>query len=211
MLNVDERNNFNSNIDLKKYLLRSNININVTNSTEAIIRLHGTFDDYTGPLESATSLYNKVVRSNPVLFPAYYPVDDAHENVTHILFGNSGTGEYINPYADLMRGYKDYSKSLMMAQFELKQDLSFITPGLKARGLFSTNRYAYFDVQRFYKPFYYKVGMYDKINDSYSIVGINPESGQEHLDYAEGAKEISTNSYMEAALNYDKKLGKSMP
>ncbi|WP_246163609.1 SusC/RagA family TonB-linked outer membrane protein [Sphingobacterium humi] len=207
MLNVDERNNFNSNIDLKKYLLRSNININVTNSTEAIIRLHGTFDDYTGPLESATSLYNKVVRSNPVLFPAYYPVDDAHENVTHILFGNSGTGEYINPYADLMRGYKDYSKSLMMAQFELKQDLSFITPGLKARGLFSTNRYAYFDVQRFYKPFYYKVGMYDKINDSYSIVGINPESGQEHLDYAEGAKEISTNSYMEAALNYDKKLG----
>src|SRR5690606_35635038 len=29
----------------------------------------------------------------------------------------------------------------------------------------------------------------------------------EHLDYAEGAKEISTNSYMEAALNYDKKLG----
>lgn len=207
ILNVDERNNFNSNIDLKKYLLRSNININITNTTEAIVRLHGTFDDYTGPLEGATSLYNKVMRTNPVLFPAYYAPDANHQDVTHILFGNAGNGEYINPYADLMRGYKDYSKSLMMAQFELKQDLGFLAPGLKARGLFSTNRYAYFDVQRYYRPFYYSMGGYDKLTDSYVLNAINPESGQEHLDYVEGGKEISTNSYMEAALNYDKRLG----
>lgn len=47
ILKVDKRNNFNSNIDLKKYLLRSNININVTPTTEIITRLHATFDDYT--------------------------------------------------------------------------------------------------------------------------------------------------------------------
>ncbi len=207
ILNVDQRNNFNSNIDLKKYLLRSNININITNTTEAIVRLHGTFDDYTGPLEGATSLYNKVMRTNPVLFPAYYEPDANNQDVTHILFGNAGTGDYINPYADLMRGYKDYSKSLMMAQFELKQDLGFLVNGLRARGLFSTNRYAYFDVQRFYKPFYYSMGGYDKLTDEYVLTGLNPEVGQEHLDYLEGGKEISTNSYMEAALNYDTHIG----
>src|SRR5690606_17023134 len=45
----DKRNNFNNNIDLKKYLIRSNININLTSTTESIIRVHGTFEDYTGP------------------------------------------------------------------------------------------------------------------------------------------------------------------
>lgn len=209
ILNVDERNNFNSNIDLKKYLLRSNININITNTTEAIVRLHGTFDDYTGPIEGATSLFGKVMRTNPVLFPAYYEPDSKHKDVTHILFGNYGTGGYLNPYADLMRGYKDYSKSLMMAQFELKQDLGFIIEGLKARGLFSTNRYSYFDVQRYYKPFYYSLGGYDKLTNEYTLTAINPESGQEHLDYAEGGKEISTNTYSEAALNYDRKFAEN--
>src|SRR5690606_38078381 len=145
--------------------------------------------------------------TNPVLFPAYYAADGQHANVSHILFGNSGTGEYINPYADLMKGYKDYSKSLMMAQFELKQDLGFLIDGLRARGLFSTNRYSYFDVQRFYHPFYYSLGGYDKLTDEYVLTALNAESGQEHLDYLEGGKEISTNSYMEAALNYDQKLG----
>lgn len=51
ILKVDKRNNFNSNINLKKYLLRSNVNINVTKTTELIVRLHGTFDDYSGPLD----------------------------------------------------------------------------------------------------------------------------------------------------------------
>ena len=32
-------------IDLKKYLLRSNININLTKTTEAVVRLHGAFED----------------------------------------------------------------------------------------------------------------------------------------------------------------------
>ena len=56
ILRVDKRNNFNSNIDLKKYLLRSNVNINVTPTTELIVRLHGTFDDYTGPIDGGSGL-----------------------------------------------------------------------------------------------------------------------------------------------------------
>ncbi|WP_372935859.1 SusC/RagA family TonB-linked outer membrane protein, partial [Mariniphaga sediminis] len=71
-LNVDKRNNFNSNINLKRYQLRSNININITNTTEAIIRFNGAFDDYTGPIDGGTDIYNKVMRSSTVLFQPYY-------------------------------------------------------------------------------------------------------------------------------------------
>lgn len=204
ILNVDKKNNFNNNIDLKKYLLRSNVNIDVTPTTEAIVRLHGTFDDYTGPIDGGSALYQKVMRSDPVLFPAYFEPDVNTSHVGHILFGNYDNGQYINPYADLVKGYKEYSKSLMMAQFELKQNLDFITEGLQVRGLFNTNRYSYFDVNRFYNPHWYSVGSYDKYNDTYLLVNLNPESATEWLGYNEGPKDITSTTYLEGAINYDR-------
>ena len=57
ILKVDKRNNFNNNINLKKYLIRSNININLTKTTEAIVRVHGTFDDYSGPIRGGTGIF----------------------------------------------------------------------------------------------------------------------------------------------------------
>ena len=70
-LKVDKRNNFNSNINLKTYQVRSNININLSKSTEGIVRMSGTFDDYRGPLKSGQETYEMIMKSNPVLFPAY--------------------------------------------------------------------------------------------------------------------------------------------
>jgi TonB-linked SusC/RagA family outer membrane protein len=209
VLKVDKKNNFNSNIDSKKYLLRSNININVTKTTEIITRLHATFDDYSGPLDGGTDLFNKIMHTNPVYFPATYPADKNNEFTQHPLFGNYGTGGYLNPYADLMKGYKDLTSSTMMAQFELKQDLSFVLDGLKMRGMFSTTRYSSFDVQRYYNPYYYTIGGYDKATDEYILSSLNELTGTEYLDYKEGTKTITTNTYMEGALSYDHVFAKN--
>jgi TonB-linked SusC/RagA family outer membrane protein len=124
MLKVDHRNNFNNNIDLKSYSLRSNITVNLTKTTEMIVRLSGNFDDYTGPLDGGAEMYRRVMRSNPVLFPQFYPIDADHAFVKHIMYGNYDQGQYTNPYADMTRGYMNYSRSLMLAQLEAKQDLS---------------------------------------------------------------------------------------
>ena len=143
VLNVDKQNNFNSNISLKKYSVRSNININLTKTTEAIIRVNGSFDDYRGPIDGGDALYNKVMKTSPVLFPMTYPnVREYTENI-HLMFGNYGEGTYINPYADMVKGYKDYSRTSIVAQGELKQNLDFITKGLNIRGIISTTRYVY--------------------------------------------------------------------
>lgn len=202
ILKVDKQSNFNNNIDLRKYLLRSNININVTPTTEAVVRLHGTFDDYTGPIDGGSTLYQKVMRSDPALFPAYYPKTDKTSHVQHIMFGNHDGGNYINPYADMVKGYRDYTRSLMLAQFELKQDLGFITEGLNLRGLFSTNRSSYFSVTRSYNPFYYSVMNYDRVSNTYDLFKMNLD-GTEYLDYSEGARDITATTYSELALNYD--------
>ena len=135
-------NNFNNNINLKNYSLRANVNINLTKSTEMVVRMHGQFADYNGPLNGGTAVYNQIISSNPVLFPAYYPKSDKYENVGHILFGNYGDAKYHNPYADMVKGYKEYSRTTLSTQFELKQNFDFITKGLSARAMINLKRYA---------------------------------------------------------------------
>ena len=208
VLNVDKQNNFNNNIDLRKYELRSNVNINVTPTTEAIVRLYGRFDDYTGPIDGGSALYQKVMRSDPALFPAYYPKTDKTAHVQHIMFGNYEGGNYINPYADMVKGYRDNTTSVMQAQFEMKQNLDFITEGLNMRGLFSINRFSEFDVERSYNPFYYSVIDYDRVNNTFNLFKINPDEGTEYLDYSEGVKDIAATTYAELAMNYDRTFNK---
>ncbi|TZF82819.1 TonB-dependent receptor [Pedobacter sp. BS3] len=208
LMKVDHRNNFNNNIDLKSYTLRSNVNINLSKLTQMTVRLSGNFDDYQGPIDGGEAMYKKVMRSNPVLFPAYYPVDAQHATVSHIMFGNYDDGSYINPYADMTKGYKEYSRSLMLAQLELNQDLKFITKGLAFSAMVNTNRRSYFDVVRNYKPFWYTLAGYDVFTDMYSISNINPDSGTEYLGYSEGPTTVSSAFYLESRLNYNREFGK---
>lgn len=204
ILNVDKRNNFNNNIDLKKYLVRSNININFTPTTEAIVRVHGTFDDYIGPISGGSDLYRKMLRVSPVRFPAYYAPDEAYSQSQHILFGGHDGDQYMNPYAEMVKGYREETKTLMMAQLEIKQDFSPLINGLSGRVLFNTLRNSSFDLSRSYSPFYYQVQRYDRQSDEYFLNELNPESGTEFLNYSPGYKIVSSAVYAEASLSYNR-------
>ncbi|MBC8052200.1 MAG: TonB-dependent receptor [Sphingobacteriaceae bacterium] len=208
ILKVDKRNNFNNNIDLKSYTLRSNVTIDVTKATQMIVRLSGNFDDYTGPIDGGGEMYRKVMRSNPVLFPATYPVDEQHRFVRHIMYGNFASGNYINPYADMTKGYKDYSRSLMLAQLELKQDLASVVKGLYWRTMMNTNRNSFFDVSRFYNPYLYTLSGYDQLNNTYKVNNINETSATEYLGYQEGPKTVESTFYLESMLNYNNQFKK---
>jgi TonB-linked SusC/RagA family outer membrane protein len=216
ILEVNPVNNFNTGMKFENYQLRSNINVKVTKSTEAIIRLWGNFNEYTGPITGdasgiATDLYAKALHASPVAFPAYYLPDSATMLDQHILFGNSiRTGNMLmNPYADLMYGYKNFNESRMSAQFELNQGLHFVTPGLTFRGIFSTNRYSYFALRRNYLPFYYNVGSYDISTNKYTLNWLNNQPGQarEYLGYNEEGKNVYSYVYIQAALDYQRDFG----
>jgi TonB-linked SusC/RagA family outer membrane protein len=206
-MKVDKRNNFNSNIDLKKYAVRSNVNINVTQTTELIIRLSTTFDEYTGPIDGGTAMYNKVIQANPVLFKPYYEPDEQFAYAKHILFGNYGDANYINPYAESLKGYRDYSKNMTLSQFEVKQDLERVARGLTARALVNMNRYSEYTVNRNYNPFFYNLASYDLGTNSYQLKRLNPESGTEYLGYNPGGRYINTTFYLEAAAEYNRAFG----
>lgn len=207
ILNVDKRNSFNSNINQQTYTLRSNVDINVTKTTKLAVRLTGNFTDYTGPLNGGSEIYKQVVHSDPVLFPAYYPMDDEHIGIQHIMFGNYGDGSYINPYANLVRGYKDYQRSQMIAAVELNQDLNFITKGLSFMTMFNLTRLADFNVYRSFTPYWYHLSSYDSYTGEYHISRIN-ENGTDYLTYGEGNKNITNTMYSDTRLNYNREFGR---
>lgn len=226
VLKTDPRNNNDNSLNFKNYQIRSNVNVNLTKTTELVVRLSGNFNEYRGPItvdgSFASDLYNVAMHTSPVLFPAYYEPDEATLNAKHILFGNNGTAGgtasnqilYNNPYAQMLRGQKRYSQSRMSAQLELNQNFDFITEGLKFRSLFNTNRYSYFDSQLAYSPFYYNINTYDEETGAYSLLWLNPQPtgynvATEYLGYSRSEPNANTFVYLQTALDYNKALGEN--
>lgn len=229
ILRTDIRNNNKNNVSFKNYQLRSNVNIDLTNSTELIVRLSGNFNEYVGPMTNdpsfATDLYNIATHTSPVDFPAYYEPDVANGGVQHILFGNNTEAavlpdgstpptsstdvKNINPYAALLRGNRRFSESRMLAQLELNQKLDFLTKGLNFRGIFSTNRYARFESQLAYAPYFYNVKSYDKASNEYTLNWINnkPDQAREYLNYYAGASTLNTFLYLQGVVDYSADFG----
>jgi len=216
VLKVDPVNNFNSNIKLKNYSIRTNINLNLTNTTEMIIRMYGQFDDYNGPVGGGTKTFNNALWSNQVMFPAVYPQSKL-PYIEHPLFGSAQTVNaggltstlYMNPYAEMVKGYTVYKTSNIQPQIELKQNLNFITPGLNFRTMGYLRRYSYYSVDRSYNPFYYSA-VIDPTTMNYSLQALNdggPTSlgttGTEYLGYAESGKIVDSRFWLEGSMAYN--------
>ena len=199
---VDKRNNFNSNINLMKYTIRSNVNVNLTKTTELVLRMSAAFDDYSGPIGGGSGMYTHVMQANPVLFKPYYEPDEKYAHANHILFGNYGSANYVNPYAQALRGYNEYSKNTMLAQLGFKQQLDMVTEGLSARAFVNIDRYAEFSARREWTPFYYGISNYKLLDGSYTLKRL--KSGSDGLNYAAGDRDINTAFYLEAALEYSR-------
>src|SRR5690606_6220238 len=103
ILKVDSKNNYNNNIQLTVYSLRSNVDINLTKSTNLEVKLSGVFDDYTGPIWGGKRVYEDIMNAPPSLFPPYFPKDSIHQHLQHTLYGNYDNGKsasfFYNPYA----------------------------------------------------------------------------------------------------------------
>ncbi|GHV19928.1 SusC/RagA family TonB-linked outer membrane protein [Bacteroidia bacterium] len=203
IIKTDPRQSFNTNIDIRKYSLRSNVNVTLTKSTDVTVRLNGVFDDYTGPLDGGTDLYTKAINSNPVYFRPYYEPDAGNIFTKHILFGNYSSGGYLNPYAEMLKGYRTEDRSNMYAQFELKQDLNFVTKGLSARALFNVDRYSKLPIRRQYIPFFYALAATADPNE-YQLSALNPDTGTDYLDFVTSNRELQSTLYAEGALTYNR-------
>ena len=214
VLKNNSMNNFDNNIKLRNYSIRSNNTLSLTPSTEAILRVYGRFEDYEGPIGGGSGIFDMVRKANPVEFPAFYPAE-MNPSANHILFGNkvvygSTNTLYLNPYANMVSGYQRSNTSTINAQVEIKQDFGFWVPGLSVRGMGYVQRYASFASTRRYIPFYYQAV---NVDGNISLSALNDggpgsigEQGREYLDYSPGEKYIDNRYYGEIAINYSHKF-----
>ena len=214
VLDVQGINNFNSNIKLAAYGLRSNIDMNLTSTTTAQVNLSGQFDDYNGPIGGGGRIFNLALWSNPVKFPKIYPASYL-PYIDHPLFGGAPSGYnstniLINPYAEMVRGYQTSKASTINTQMRLSQDFSFITEGLSATAMGYIRRYSYYNVNRFYNPFYYDSRLNPETGELYlnvlndggpSSIGV---PGTEYLNYNEGGKILDSRVHLEAVISYQR-------
>jgi TonB-linked SusC/RagA family outer membrane protein len=211
LLKVDKLNNFNNNIDIKRFHLRSNFTIKLTSTTTLDTRIQGRFETYNGPFRSATDIYNMVMDVNPVDFPPVYTADPAHQFVTHTLFGNVFADDgsmKTNPYAEMVRGYDQRDANTISAQATLMQNLDFITKGLQFQVKASANTNSSHSGMRSYSPFYYALEKYDPITGDYSLYNLNPGNPNSNLGDVAPGRDASTRFYFEGRLNWDHKFGK---
>ena len=203
LLKVDALNNFNNNIDINRSNLRANININLTKTTKVAAKFYSLFERYNGPVVGASDIFYQVSQANPANFPKAYEPDLATQNFNHTLFGNKGNGGFPNPYAESVKGFKDRFANTTLAQFQVKQDLKFITEGLKLRAMASVRTYTENQNERSFTPFYYGANLVQTatgIENSLDQI----QEGTEFLNNPTVSNNGNSNFYYEAVLEYNK-------
>jgi len=215
LLNVDPLNNYNSNISINRFDIRSNVNFKLTPTTTLETQVSGRFERQTGPWENmndtqaTTRIYNDIMNSNPVDFPAVYAPDAANQYDTWTLFGNTYTDGALkaNPYADMTNGFTDRNESTILAQATLKQNLSFITKGLEVQLKASVNSWSKYTSTRSYTPFYYDLQSYDQISGDYTLWCLNPTWGSAYLGDVDPGRDATFKYYFEGRANWSGSYG----
>ncbi|MEQ7802648.1 TonB-dependent receptor [Pedobacter sp. ASV1-7] len=190
-VNSDEYNN---NAGLRRYNLRSNIDIDISKTTLLSVDLSGQYLLTNYPRSTTYDLIRWFTQVPPYLIP--------HKYSDGTLASLSGT--FVNPYNLLVEsGYRKEWRFGIQSKVSLDQKLNFIVPGLKFRGAASFDSNSQYNMSR------------SKIPAAYYAEGRNPDGG---LIYTKVQNEtplgnsITTNTgdkniYLEAAINYDQTFG----
>lgn len=205
LLKVDPLNNFNNNIDINRSNLRANINVNLTKTTKLSTKYYSLFERYNGPTVSANDIFGLVAQANPANFPKAYQPDANTINFNHTLFGNKGNGGFPNPYAEMVKGYKDRFSNTTLAQFQIEQDLKGITEGLKIRGMASVKTFSENQNERSFTPFYYGLSEIETdLGTEYALYQI--QEGTEYLNNPTVSNYSNSNFYYEVVTEYNREF-----
>lgn len=207
LLKVDPLNNFNNNIDINRFHIRSNVLFKLTKTTQLDTRISGRFERYNGPYTSANSIFNMVMNANPVDYPAVWTPDAANLYTRHTLFGTA-SGAPSNPYAEMVRGYDQRDETTINAQATLIQDLDKLLKNLKLQLKASANVWNYYSAKRRYNPYFYALLNSNPIQNNYTLYLTNPDNPDAFLGGVEAGRNSSGHYYFEARLNWEHRIGK---
>lgn len=136
---------YDNNINLMKYAFQNNIDFHLSKSSTISLHLNAQLSDMTSPAtksdksdpsEQIGGIYNSIMSTNPVDFPAFFP-NTGEKWVKWGAFAGGNDQGASNPLAEATKGYSNSFQSVVIANIDFDQKLDFITKGLRFKTMFS--------------------------------------------------------------------------
>lgn len=192
--------NYNSNISLQRYNLRSNVDIELTKTTTLRTDISGQYTTSRGPRAGTQEIFTHISYFPTYLIPMRYSDGSFAE---HPRFSSERTNPYnlLNEY-----GYKKEWQAALQTRVGLEQKLDFITPGLYIKGDVSFDADYSSTTTRTKTP----LTKYANSRDADgNLVYTTISTGQPDLaDPYDQGKSGTKKIYMEASLNYKQTFNK---
>jgi TonB-linked SusC/RagA family outer membrane protein len=193
---------YDSNVDIKRYNLRSNVDFNLSKTTLMSVDMSEQYFTKTAPITTADKLFTIMTVFPVHVIPMIYSDGTASEHPNADASYNRA-----NPYNLLnFKGYDKSWSATVQSKISLEQKLDFITKGLSVKGCVSFDAYSEQFINREMTAHsYYATGrdsngkLIKKTINEGSALG-NPTSGS-----SGGNKSI----YIETSLNYKRTFGKN--
>lgn len=197
IISRDKSQAWDSSMKLKRYNVRSNVDLDVTRTTLLRFNIGGYLQDRNTPAQSIDALFQEAFTIPPYVHPIQYSTGEIPR-----------TPQRSNPWAlATQQGYQRNSASKLESLFSLEQDLKFVLPGLKAKAIFSFDRYSNTYVKRSKSPDYYNPAVGRDADGNLQLV--IESYGQEFLGYEKGSDWGDKSTYIETNLSYDRTVGKN--
>lgn len=118
-----------SSLNFKRYNVRTNLDMQVTNSTRVSIDISGRLENRTAPTTGISGIFEHTTR-NPPTIPAYYPG-----------VGYAQVGSYVNTLRsiDPAAGYNRNEGNVLLTNFQIEQQIPFV-PGLSIKGVLAYDK-----------------------------------------------------------------------
>lgn len=173
-------------------IFRFSLYINVTKTTVVGISIGGYLQEQNGMAVSGQDVWNHAFETPPFVHPIQYSEGR-----------DVRVRERTNPWAEATQhGYQTTSSSKVESLFSVEQDLKFITPGLKFKGLFSFDRYSKSWVKRHRTPTYYNPAT-GRDEEGNLLLSVGTD-GQEFLDTENKGEWGNKATYLEGNITYDR-------
>lgn len=195
---TDKSQDWDSTTRLSKFNLRSNIDVNLTKTTIARISIGGYLQEQNGMAVGSGTVFASAFETPPYTQPTRYSSGEIPKDKSRTNAWSLAT----------QHGYSTNSKSKIESLFSLEQDLKFLLPGLKAKALFSFDRYSNSGITRSKSPTYYDPASASR-NEDGSLNLVVSEYGQDFLSTSQTKEWGNKATYFEANLSYSNDFGKN--
>lgn len=191
IMNMADKSRYDASMNYSKFNFRTNIDINITSSTELGLSLSNQYEITNRPGADLADLYAYTILTTPVSIPTVY----SDGTISRPAVG-------YNPYSMLNQtGYSQEFANNAQSLLSLTQDFSeFITPGLKANIKFSWDAYNGSILNRKISPSTYYATGRDKDG---KLQFVKNNDGSDYMTLVRsnsGSRTIN----LEASVNYDR-------